>query len=77
VLLRSFVRGAAIVGNMNELDESLFQQTLMSNRQILQRFKKLLGREMTIADQRIFFLPYEDPLSRKENPRSSDVEAPK
>jgi hypothetical protein len=42
---------------MAELKEDLSGESKMSHLEILQRFKKLFGREMTEAERKVFFLP--------------------
>jgi hypothetical protein len=46
---------------MDELEEPL------SRHEILQRFKKLLGREMTPGEWQVFFLSDESTLSPSKN----------
>jgi len=41
----------------DELEDALARQEMMSHREILERFKKLFGREMTPAERQAFFLP--------------------
>jgi hypothetical protein len=42
---------------MDELDEARLLQSTLSHREILQRFKKLFGRDMAPKERRVFFLP--------------------
>jgi hypothetical protein len=43
-----------------KLEESVLRdQAMISYEEILKRFKKLFGREMTAAEPRSFFLPHE------------------
>jgi hypothetical protein len=46
---------------MDELEEGLSQGMTMSHQEILQRFKKLFGREMTSLERKAFFLPQDNP----------------
>jgi hypothetical protein len=48
-------------GSMDELEEAL------SRHEILGRFKKLLGREMTLREWQVFFLSDESTLSPRKN----------
>jgi|HubBroStandDraft_2_1064218.scaffolds.fasta_scaffold2624008_1 hypothetical protein len=41
---------------MDELEEARLRQSTLSHREILQRFKKLFGRDMTPKERRVFFL---------------------
>jgi hypothetical protein len=46
----------------------LRDQAMMSYEEILKRFKKLFGREMTAAERRTFFLPQDTfPPDKKKN----------
>ena len=49
---------------MEEPKEALRQKETMSHEEILQRFKKLFGREMTPQERRSFFLDI-DPSQEK------------
>jgi hypothetical protein len=50
-----------------ELEKSVLRdQAMMSYEEILKRFKKLFGREMTAAERRIFFLPQDTLPPRRE-----------
>jgi hypothetical protein len=40
---------------------------VLSDRQIITRFRKLFGREMTAKERQIFFLPNDAPSGRGEN----------
>jgi hypothetical protein len=51
---------------MDELEEELSQGMMMSHQEILQRFKKLFGREMSSVERKAFFLP-QDPSNPKDN----------
>jgi hypothetical protein len=42
---------------MDELNEPPLRQSTLSHREILRRFKKLFGRNMTPKERRVFFLP--------------------
>ena len=46
---------------MNDLSEPLYSQLLMSTEEIIQRFKKVIGREMTPVEREQFLLPPQDP----------------
>jgi hypothetical protein len=46
-------------------EEEFSRGAMMSHQEILQQFKKLFGREMTITERRIFFLP-QDPTHPEE-----------
>jgi hypothetical protein len=52
---------ASMLDRMDELEEPL------SRHEILQRFKKLLGREMTPGEWQVFFLSDESTLSPSKN----------
>jgi hypothetical protein len=41
---------------MNGADEVFTHQGTMSHKEIMERFKKVFGREMTAAERRSFFL---------------------
>jgi hypothetical protein len=48
------------------LDVDAALQTTMSHQEILQRFRKVFGREMTDSERHTFFLPNEDTSLDKE-----------
>jgi hypothetical protein len=50
-----------MLDRMDELEEAL------SRHEILQRFKKLLGREMTLREWQVFFLSDESTRSPRKN----------
>jgi hypothetical protein len=51
---------------MDELDEARLRQATMSHHEILQRFKRLFGREMTPKERKVFFLlTTEEPPSQE------------
>jgi hypothetical protein len=47
-------------------EQRLMTHQVMTHQEILQRFKKLFGREMTDAERHTFFLPHQDASSRDE-----------
>jgi hypothetical protein len=49
---------------MTETDEVNFQNDPMSDGEIIHRFRKMFGREMTEAERRAFFLDL--PLSQEK-----------
>jgi hypothetical protein len=51
----------AMLGDMNEQEEAHSAPDIMSHHQIIERFKKLFGRDMTPKERDIFFLPDEAP----------------
>ena len=51
---------------MDELEEERLREATMSHHQILQRFRKLFGREMTPKERQAFFL-VGDPTEQKQN----------
>jgi hypothetical protein len=51
---------------MDELEEARLREATMSHPEILTRFKKLFGREMTPKERQSFFLPYDS--KNPENP---------
>ena len=56
-LAQPCVVAESMLEGMDEFEEALSQQHgQMSPQEILQRFKKLFGREMNIAERRTFFL---------------------
>jgi len=47
---------------MDKLADSIYEQVaMMSHEEIVQRFKKLFGREMTLFERNCFFLPNQAP----------------
>lgn len=46
---------------MNGTDEVFAHQGTMSHKEIMERFKKVFGREMTAAERRSFFLDSPSP----------------
>jgi hypothetical protein len=55
-----------MVDGMDEFKEAQ-QQGQMSHEEILQRFKKLFGREMNAAERRTFFLETLPPTTKRVN----------
>lgn len=55
------------VDNVDDLDEALSSKAMMSHEEIVQRFKRVFGREMTPSEREVFFLPDES-KSRNEMP---------
>ena len=51
---------------MDELEEARLRDAMMSHHEIMARFKKLFGREMTSKERQSFFLPYDS--KSPENP---------
>jgi len=51
---------------MDELEEARLRDAMMSHHEIMVRFKKLFGREMTPKERQSFFLPYDS--KNPENP---------
>jgi hypothetical protein len=52
---------------MDELEEARLREATMSHREIMVRFKKLFGREMTPKERQTFFMPYDPPLREEQN----------
>ncbi len=50
---------------MEELEEELRKQDLLSQQQVLDRFRKVFKREMTPIERKAFFLPSHPPLLEK------------
>jgi hypothetical protein len=48
---------------MDQSAETRFRQAMMSHHEIMQRFKRLFGREMTAEERTVFFLPREEKLA--------------
>ena len=44
---------------MDELEEAILREATMSHHEIMARFKKLFGREMTPKERQSFFLLYD------------------
>jgi hypothetical protein len=53
--------------DMDELEEARLREATMSHHEIMVRFKKLFGREMTPKERQNFFLPH-DSAATEENP---------
>jgi hypothetical protein len=46
---------------MDELADPIYEQVAtMSNEEVVRRFKKVFGREMTSAERNNFFLPHQE-----------------
>jgi hypothetical protein len=58
-LAQFLVTPASMLDRMDELEEAL------SRHEVLQRFKKLLGREMTLRGWQVFFLSDESTLAQE------------
>jgi hypothetical protein len=54
------------VGIDELLEEAILREATMSHHEIVARFKKLFGREMTPKERQSFFLPYDS--KSPENP---------
>jgi hypothetical protein len=52
---------------MDELEEALSRQAMMPHQEILKRFKKIFGRNMSSRERKEFFLPHEPSLPEEEN----------
>ena len=52
---------------MDELEVALSRQATMPHQEILKRFKKIFGRNMTCQERKAFFLPHEPSLPEEEN----------
>jgi hypothetical protein len=52
---------------MDELEEACLREATMSHREILLRFKRLFGREMTPKERQNFFLPHDSSAATEEN----------
>jgi len=57
---------ASILAGMDELEEARLRDAMMSYHEIIQRFKKLFGREMTPKERQAFFLPDDSSISPEE-----------
>jgi hypothetical protein len=58
-----------MVSCMDKLEDSIYEQVAtMSHEEIVRRFKKVFGREMTSSERNSFFLPNQEttPPSTKE-----------
>lgn len=52
-----------MVSCMDKLAVSIYEQVaMMSHEEIVQRFKKVFGREMTAAERNSFFLPNQEAI---------------
>ena len=51
---------------MDELEEVRLRDATMSHNEILLRFKKLFGREMTPKERQAFFLPHDSSVVTAE-----------
>jgi hypothetical protein len=51
---------------MDKPEEEPSYPDMLSHHQIIKRFRKLFGRDMTPRERDIFFLPDEDPSGRGE-----------
>jgi hypothetical protein len=57
---------ALILAGMDELEEARLRDAMMSHHEIIQRFKKHFGREMTPKERQAFFLPHDSSISPEE-----------
>jgi hypothetical protein len=63
LLLRLGVLGEPRLAGMDGADKALSQQEHLSHEEIIARFKKVFGRDMTAAERKSFFLDL--PLSKE------------
>jgi len=54
-------------GKMDELEEMRLRDATMSHHEIMVRFRKLFGREMTPKERQAFFLSHESSAVPEEN----------
>jgi hypothetical protein len=54
-------------GKMDELEEMRLRDATMSHHEIMVRFRKLFGREMTPKERQAFFLPHDSSAVPEEN----------
>ena len=54
-------------GKMDELEEVRLRDATMSHHEIMVRFRKLFGREMTPKERQAFFLPHDSSAVPEEN----------
>ena len=54
-------------GEMDELEEMRLRDATMSHHEILVRFRKLFGREMTPKERQAFLLPHDSSAVPEEN----------
>ena len=54
-------------GKMDELEEARLRDATMSHHEIMLRFRKLFGREMTPKERQAFFIPHDSSAVPEEN----------
>jgi hypothetical protein len=57
---------ASILAGVDELEEVRLRDATMSHHEIMVRFKKLFGREMTPKERQAFFLPHDSSRGPEE-----------